>query len=71
MKTYRNRVWDLLDSLLEINFISIPRRFNQIANALMSRGAHYNPAYQKGRSYGVKVLCRPSVPNTTNVLVGI
>jgi len=28
LKTYRNRVFDLLESFLAINFISIPRRYN-------------------------------------------
>jgi len=51
---------------LAINFISIPRRYNQIANALARRGAHYNLAHYKRGALGVKVQCRPLVLDATN-----
>jgi len=41
LKTYRNRVWYLLESFLAINFTSITRRYNQIANALVEKVANY------------------------------
>lgn len=65
LKIYRNRVWDLLHSFLAINFISIPRRFNQIVDALVGKGAHFNPDHHKICSYGVKFLCRLFVLDTT------
>ena len=49
-----------------INFISIPRRYNQIANTFAGRGAHYNPTHYKRGALRVKVQCRPSVPDAAN-----
>ena len=64
LKTYKNRVWDLLESFMVVNFISILRMKNKFVDALAGKGAHYNLAYHKRGSYGVKVLCRPYVTNT-------
>jgi len=35
LNTYKNRVWDMLESFLAINFIPVPRKFNQISDALI------------------------------------
>lgn len=66
IKTYRNRIWNLMKSFLDINFISIPRKYNQITDALAGKGVCFNPTHHKRSSYGVKVLCRPYVPNIVN-----
>jgi len=66
LKTYRNRVWDLLESFLAINIISIPRKCNQVVDALAGKGAHYNLAHYKRGSFRVKFQCRPSVPNAAH-----
>jgi len=56
-----NRVWDLLDSFLAINFIFVPKSYNQLAYALASRGACYNIAHYNRGALGFKVQCRPLV----------
>lgn len=66
LNTYRNRILDLIESFMTINFISIPRKYNQIANALVGKGEHFNPSHHKRGSYEVKELCRPSVLDTAN-----
>lgn len=66
LNTYRNRVWDLLESFLIINIVVIPRKYNQVAYALAKRGARLNPTFYKRGDHGVKVLCRPSILDTTN-----
>ena len=55
-KTYRNRVWDLLESFLVVNMIAIPRKYNQIANVLIERGARLNPIFHKREAHGFKFL---------------
>jgi len=54
LKNYRYRVWDLLESFLAINFVPIPRNFNQIDNTLVGKGDHFDPAYHKRGIHGVK-----------------
>ena len=49
-----------------MNFISIHKRYNQIADALARRGACYNLAHYKRGALGVKVKCRPSIHDVTN-----
>lgn len=53
-----------MESFLDINFISITRNYNQIVDALVGKGAHFNLTHHRRVSSGVKVLCRPSIPNT-------
>jgi len=59
-------VWNLLESFLAINFISIPRRYNQVIDALARRGTCYNPPHYKRGALGVKVQYRPLVPDAAN-----
>ena len=66
LNIYSNRVWELLESFLAINMISIPRKYNQIVNALADKGARLDHAHCKRGAHGVNVLCKPSIPNTTN-----
>lgn len=68
IKTYRNRVWDLLESFLAINIVSIPKKYNQITNALARKGTHCNHVHHKRGIYGFNVLCRPFVPDTIKFL---
>lgn len=45
LKTYRNRVWDLLESFITINMIAIPRKYNQVIDSLTRRGSRLNPTF--------------------------
>lgn len=66
LKTYRNKVWYLLESLFIFNMISILRKYNQIIDSLTRKGERLDPTHRKRGAYGVKFLCKPYVPNTTN-----
>lgn len=66
LNTYTNRVWDLLESFLAIDMIVIPRKYNQITDALNERGARLNLVLHKRGAHRVKVICRPCIPDTTN-----
>lgn len=56
----------IIESFLAVNLISIPRRYNQIIDALATKGTRLDLAHYKRCSYGVKVLCRPFILDTTN-----
>ena len=66
LKTYRNRAGDLLKSYLLVNMIAIPRKYNQITDVLIIRGVRLNLTFHKRGSYGVKILCKPSIPDNVN-----
>lgn len=68
LKTYRNRVWDLLESFLVMIMISIPRKYNQIIDDLVVKGARLDLIHHERVSYRVKVLCKLFVLDTTNFL---
>lgn len=66
LKTYKNIVWDLLEPFIIMNMIAIPRKYNQITNAIARRGARLNPIFHKIGGYGVKFLCRSFLLDTAN-----
>lgn len=66
LKTNRKRVWDLLESFLVVNLISIPIKYNQIIDALAKKIARLYLAHNKRGNLGVKVLCKPSILEIAN-----
>lgn len=40
-----NRVWDLMESFIDLNFIAIPRKYNQIIYALAIKRVRFNPTH--------------------------
>lgn len=66
LKSYRNRVWDLMESFFDLNFIAIPRKYIQINDALAIKGKIFNPYHHIKSTRGVKFINRPLVPNMNN-----
>ena len=59
-------MWELLEYSLIINMIVIHINYNHIVNALIESGSRLNPTFHKRGAYGVKVLYKPYVHDTTN-----
>jgi ribonuclease HI len=64
LKTYRNEVWDLVDSFfLAFNISFIPREENTMADSLVVSASHFRVPLPPKLKYDVGVKYRPSVPD--------
>jgi hypothetical protein len=67
MRSYRNEVWDLLDSFFSAFKISfIPREENVMADSLAILASNFRVPLPPKIRYDVEVIYRPSVPNNIN-----
>lgn len=64
MRSYRSRVWDLIESFDAFNITSIPWTLNTEANHMATIGAHFDPTVNllAGHPTVSMVVC-PTVPN--------
>ena len=68
LKSYRNRVWDLLEDFHAINLFSIPRNRNKHADRLAAIGAEFDVPKEvnsKGWNKHIKVVVRPAIPDNS------
>jgi ribonuclease HI len=64
LRTYRNEVWDLIDSFfLAFNISFIPREENTMVDSLASSASHFRIPLPPKLRYDVEVRYRPSVPD--------
>jgi ribonuclease HI len=64
LMTYRNKVWDLVDSfLLAFNISFIPRKENTMANSLAISASNFRIPFPLELKYDVEVKYRPSIPD--------
>lgn len=66
MKSYKHRVWDLIEDFQAFNLLSISRNLNKHADKLVAIGDQYdipsNISNTKEQQY-VKVIVRSSISN--------
>ncbi|KAH9296663.1 hypothetical protein KI387_044243 [Taxus chinensis] len=66
LKSYKNRVWDLVEDFEAFNIVSIPRKKNETADRLASVGAMFdvvdNIRREKTQPH-IHVIVRPAVPD--------
>ena len=63
IKTYRNEVWDLIDScFLAFNISFIPREKNVIVDSLAILASNFKVPLPPKLRYDVEVKYRPSIP---------
>jgi hypothetical protein len=64
LKTYRNEVWDLIDSLFSaFNISYIPREKNVMADSLAVSASNFKVPLPPKLRYDVDVKYRPSIPD--------
>ncbi|KAH9295070.1 hypothetical protein KI387_038658, partial [Taxus chinensis] len=66
LKSYKNRVWDLIEDFEAFNIVSIPRKKNEAADRLAAVGATFdvvdNIRREKTQPH-IHVIVRPAVPD--------
>ena len=69
LRSYRNEVWDLIDSFFSaFNISFIPREENTMANSLATSASNFKVPLTPKFRYDVEVKYRPSIPNNENIL---
>jgi ribonuclease HI len=64
LRSYRNEVWDLIDSLFSaFNISFIPREKNTVADSLATSASNFKVPLPPEFRYDVDVKYRPSIPN--------
>jgi hypothetical protein len=64
LRSYRNEVWDLIDSFFSVFNISfIPREENTVADSLSTSASNFKVSLLPKFRYDVEVKYRPSIPN--------
>jgi ribonuclease HI len=64
LRTYRNEVWDLIDSFfLAFNISFIPRKENTMVDSLVVSASHFRVPLPPKLKYDVEVKYRPSIPD--------
>jgi hypothetical protein len=64
LRSYRNEVWDLIDSFLSsFNNSFIPREENGMADSLAISAINFRVPLPPKLRYDIEVKCRPSIPN--------
>ena len=66
LKSYRHRVWDLLENFDAFNILVVPRKENQHADRLATVGAQYdivNSVSAHTDQHHIRIITRPSVPD--------
>ena len=65
LKSYKHRVWDLLEGFNAFNIQSIPRRENKHTDRLAAIGASYDVPrnLEEEKRQQIKVVVRPAIPN--------
>jgi ribonuclease HI len=64
LRTYRNEVWDLIDSFFStFNISYIPRENNVMADSLVVSASNFKVPLPPKLRYDVEVKYRPSIPN--------
>ena len=64
LRTYRNEVWDLVDSFfLAFNISFIPREENTMDDSLAISASNFRVPFPPKLKYNVEVKYRPSIPN--------
>jgi hypothetical protein len=64
LKSYRNEVWQLIDSFFStFNIYFVPREKNTVADSLATSASNFKVPLQPKFRYDVEVKYRPSIPN--------
>ncbi|KAH9316027.1 hypothetical protein KI387_024654, partial [Taxus chinensis] len=66
LKSYKNRVWDLIEDFKAFNIMSIPRKENEAADRLVAVGVMFDVVKSIKRDKGqphIHVVVMPVVPN--------
>lgn len=65
LKSYRHRVWDLLENFNAFNIQSIPRRENKHVDRLAEIGASYDVPknLEEEKKQQIRVVVRPTIPD--------
>jgi hypothetical protein len=65
MRSYRNEVWDLIDSFfLAFNISFVPREENVMVNSLAVSVRNFKVPLPPKLRYNVEVKYRPSIPDS-------
>jgi hypothetical protein len=64
LRTYKNEVWDLVDSfLLSFNISFVPRDENTMEDSLVVSASNFRVPFPPKLKYDVEVKYRPSIPD--------
>ena len=64
LRSYRNEVWDLIDSFfLAFNISFVPREKNTVADSLATSASNFKVPLPPKFRYDVEVKYRPSIPD--------
>ncbi|XP_059070727.1 uncharacterized protein LOC131860348 [Cryptomeria japonica] len=64
MRSYRSKVWDLIESFDAFNITSIPQTLNTVADHMATIGAHFDPVVDLLVGHlAVSIMVRPAIPD--------